>query len=331
MHKLTTQRAGDRSHRARAPSRARARNRRALHYGEIKIAQDVINDDAMRRLLRMKGRSLHARLAAAHAVRARRHAVLLARRHRKRRARSRDAHRADHGQAEPNRKHRFAASSATPPTPKRAASSPGTTAASTTSGHRFKIELIGSSVLNELSVRYVIPVMDVALEKLEFTGTLARGRARRYAQRARRGRRGLTQALGRWQRVLFLRLLGRNDDFPRRGRPAIPTTRHFYSFPGISYSTCRATSSAARCGPITSTPSCAARRARSARSFVSAIAPAGRTHFRLRASSGTCVCAASSARARVAEFSDLPASQRFFAGGDRSVRGFGLNELSPRD
>jgi translocation and assembly module TamA len=31
----------------------------------------------------------------------------------------------------------------------------------------------------------------------------------------------------------------------------------------------------------------------------------------------------------VPEFSDLPASQRFFAGGDRSVRGFDLNELSP--
>jgi translocation and assembly module TamA len=29
------------------------------------------------------------------------------------------------------------------------------------------------------------------------------------------------------------------------------------------------------------------------------------------------------------EFSDLPASQRFFAGGDRSIRGFGINELSP--
>ena len=31
----------------------------------------------------------------------------------------------------------------------------------------------------------------------------------------------------------------------------------------------------------------------------------------------------------VNEFSKLPASQRFFAGGDRSVRGFALNELSP--
>lgn len=33
----------------------------------------------------------------------------------------------------------------------------------------------------------------------------------------------------------------------------------------------------------------------------------------------------------VENFDALPASQRFFAGGDRSVRGFGLNELSPVD
>jgi translocation and assembly module TamA len=33
----------------------------------------------------------------------------------------------------------------------------------------------------------------------------------------------------------------------------------------------------------------------------------------------------------VADFSELPGSRRFFAGGDRSVRGFGLNELSPVD
>ena len=31
----------------------------------------------------------------------------------------------------------------------------------------------------------------------------------------------------------------------------------------------------------------------------------------------------------VDNFSELPASQRFFAGGDRSVRGFALNSLSP--
>jgi len=31
----------------------------------------------------------------------------------------------------------------------------------------------------------------------------------------------------------------------------------------------------------------------------------------------------------VAQFSELPGTVRFFAGGDRSVRGFGYNELSP--
>jgi translocation and assembly module TamA len=34
---------------------------------------------------------------------------------------------------------------------------------------------------------------------------------------------------------------------------------------------------------------------------------------------------------RIAATSDLPASQRFFAGGEGSVRGFALNELSPQD
>lgn len=33
----------------------------------------------------------------------------------------------------------------------------------------------------------------------------------------------------------------------------------------------------------------------------------------------------------VGDFGELPASQRFFAGGDRSVRGYGYNELGPRD
>ncbi len=45
-------------------------------------------------------------------------------------------------------------------------------------------------------------------------------------------------------------------------------------------------------------------------------------HLRLRTELGT---------SRVGDFSDLPASQRFFAGGDRSVRGFALNSLSPKD
>ena len=46
----------------------------------------------------------------------------------------------------------------------------------------------------------------------------------------------------------------------------------------------------------------------------------GPWHLRTRGEIGT---------SWIDEFSELPASQRFFAGGDRSVRGFGLNELSP--
>jgi translocation and assembly module TamA len=46
----------------------------------------------------------------------------------------------------------------------------------------------------------------------------------------------------------------------------------------------------------------------------------GPWHLRVRGELGT---------TWVNDFSELPASQRFFTGGDRTVRGFGLNELSP--
>ncbi len=54
---------------------------------------------------------------------------------------------------------------------------------------------------------------------------------------------------------------------------------------------------------------------------------AQRWHLDLRAELGTTRIESN----RDDEILDLPASQRFFAGGDRSVRGFELNELSPRD
>jgi len=47
-------------------------------------------------------------------------------------------------------------------------------------------------------------------------------------------------------------------------------------------------------------------------------------HLRVRGTLGASVLPNS-------QFRELPASVRFFAGGDNSVRGFGLNELSPMD
>jgi translocation and assembly module TamA len=54
-----------------------------------------------------------------------------------------------------------------------------------------------------------------------------------------------------------------------------------------------------------------------------------RWHLDLRGELG--VTRVESNRPQDEQILDLPASQRFFAGGDRSVRGFDLNELAPRD
>src|SRR5690606_14530075 len=104
--------------------------------------------------------------------------------------------------------------------------------------------LLGSSVLKQISARYAIPVMDVALEKLEFTATLAEEElGDTLSERAEIGA-GLTEALGRWQRVLFLRLSNERTTEPAPLDPVTqqpigpPSEREdFYLIPGISYST----------------------------------------------------------------------------------------------
>ena len=78
----------------------------------------------------------------------------------------------------------------------------------------------------------VIPVMDVALEKLEFTGNLVDEEiGDTKSKRAEVGA-GLTQVLGRWQRVLFVRLSNETTTEFNGDRNTA-----FYVFPGISYST----------------------------------------------------------------------------------------------
>ncbi|HLS82245.1 MAG TPA: BamA/TamA family outer membrane protein [Steroidobacter sp.] len=193
-------------------------------------------------------------------------------------------------------------------------------------GHRFSMQLLGSSVVKELSARYAIPVMDVALEKLEFTASLSEeefGDA--LSQRAQIGA-GLTQTMGRWQRVLFLRALNETSTVG-----AEPSQTDFLLIPGISYSSLPSYVVGGRARPyflyaeLRGSPSTLG----SDSSFLQIRAQGERIFdlgplwtLRLRAEIGA---------SRVADFSRLPVSQRFFAGGERSVRGFALNELSPKD
>jgi len=198
-------------------------------------------------------------------------------------------------------------------------------------GHRAKVELIGSSVLSGISGRYVIPVMDVALEKLEFSAALTNEeRGDTQSQRAEVGA-GLTQVIGRWQRVLFVTLSDEKTTVPATTTEPETTSTAFLIIPSISFATMPNYILGGKVRPYTvyaelrGSPSSFG----SDSSFLQFRAQVERVYrFSERWSlRGRLELGAS----WVDNFSELPASQRFFAGGDRSVRGFALNELSPKD
>lgn len=202
------------------------------------------------------------------------------------------------------------------------------------SGHRLQAELIGSAVLKEATVRYAIPVMDVALEKVEFSvsgkeeelGDVTSQRVELTA--------GLTQVIGsNWQRVLFTRLSRENSrsgsrgDVDDNGNSTYQDNTDFYIIPGVSFSTMPPYLT----GEITRQYSVFAELTGSPNSLGSdssylrfrleterVFDLSRKWHLRTRSNLGA---------SYVNKTFELPASQRFFAGGDRSVRGFGLNEL----
>jgi len=191
-------------------------------------------------------------------------------------------------------------------------------------GHRSRVELTASEIRYEAIARYAIPIGDPSLEKLEFTlgytdeeiGDLQSERVELTG--------GLTQVFGKWQQVMFLRL---NDE--RTTYPDGSSDQALLLIPGISYASLPPNfltgwvRDAAYYVELSGSPETIGSDASYLRFYGRAerVWPiTGPWYVRGRAEFGT---------SWVDDFSELPASQRFFAGGDRSVRGFGLNELSP--
>jgi translocation and assembly module TamA len=194
-----------------------------------------------------------------------------------------------------------------------------------TRGHRMRTELTASQIKQEAVARYLIPIGDPTLEKLEFSagyvneeiGDLRSERAELMG--------GVTQAFGHWQRVLFLKL-----DEERTIIPHEPDTKDLLLIPGISYASLPPNfitgwvRDAAYYFELSGSPNALGSNASYLRFYSRAerVWPIrdGPWHLRLRGELGA---------SWVDRFSQLPASQRFFAGGDRSVRGFAYNSLSP--
>ncbi|HET9445994.1 MAG TPA: autotransporter assembly complex family protein [Steroidobacteraceae bacterium] len=307
---------------------------RRYSYGAINVAQDVIDDDSMRRLLRMKEGdpyTLDSLLRTQYVLDDSQYFSTV----------DIETGTVDREaltvpvtvSAQPNRRHRFATSLGYGTDTEVRGKFTWDNRRVNSAGHRFKLELLGSSIIKELGARYVIPVMDVALEKLEFTGKVVEEEiGDTESQRAEIGS-GLTQVQGRWQRVLFVRL---SNETTTEGDGSRNTA--FYVFPGISYSTLPSYIVGGKARPyrlyfelrgspttLGSDVSFLQFRFQGERIFDFA----ERWHLDLRAEFGT--TRLDSNRPTAQQILDLPASQRFFAGGDRSVRGFSLNELAPRD
>ena len=207
-------------------------------------------------------------------------------------------------------------------------------------GHRVSIDATLSKIETGLDFNYVIPWQDPALEKLSFrllAGSVERGDITTTGASLRPS---LTQVRGRWQRVLFVNMDYTSDSVPGGGiasdEPAeepqsVNTQRNFLVVPGISFALL----------PPGFVNVDAAGRGLYAELLGSASALGsdsnflrllvrddhrwdlgGPWHLVLRGEAGT---------SAVGDFEELPAQYRFFAGGDRSVRGYGYNELSPTD
>jgi translocation and assembly module TamA len=191
-------------------------------------------------------------------------------------------------------------------------------------GHRSRVELTASEQRSEVSGQYVIPIGDPSLEKLEFQlayidediGDLTSERVELTS--------GVTRVFGHWQQVLFLRLNNETTGYPDGASDS-----QLLLIPGISYASLPPNfltgwvRDAAYYFELSGSPETLGSDASYLRFYAMAerVWPIkGPYYLRGRGEFGT---------SWVSEFSKLPASQRFFAGGDRSVRGFALNELSP--
>jgi len=202
-------------------------------------------------------------------------------------------------------------------------------------GHRLSVLGRVSSPERTAEIDYVIPWEDPALEKLSLK--LIGGLTRRgdVETRGLSFQPSLTHVRGRWQRVLFANLDYTRDSLPEPTDPgtdsAIALNRTLLLVPGISFALL----------PPRFLGTEAVDRGLLAELLGSASALGSDSNFlRLRVRDERrfhlggpwdLLVRGDVGASAVGDFEELPSQYRFFAGGDRSVRGYALNELSPVD
>lgn len=192
-------------------------------------------------------------------------------------------------------------------------------------GHQVRTDLRLSPIRQRLTTKYQIPIRNVRTDRLTFSGRVEReelgdGRTEKATLGVSEDRRWQG-----WQRSLYLRFALEREDFSGDER----STR--FLTPGVSFSRTSADDPmhprlgwslfADTHGALNEVVSDAT--FSQAQAEVRGVLPLGpRMRILLRGKGG------SSFVDRVA---DLPASERFFAGGSRSVRGYAFQDLGPRN
>jgi len=200
-------------------------------------------------------------------------------------------------------------------------------------GHRFRTEIKAASLSQSLDARYIVPIGDPATEKftLQLTGSHER-RADTDDQNI-----DFTPSITQvrrswfgdnfWQRVTYVELLDTRTEFIKSQTKQEQTLL----IPGISFALVprnylgEALFSRTLFFELRGSPSSLGSDASFIQGRVSGekvfdLDENRRWHIYMRGDVGATA---------VTDTAGLAPSQRFFAGGDRSVRGFGLNDLSP--
>ena len=198
-------------------------------------------------------------------------------------------------------------------------------------GHRLQSQLKVSEIAQTFTTRYDIPFGDPALEKMSLLFTVADAIVNPTAEHSAQVRTSeisltpsVTQVLGRWQRVLSVTAEHTVTRDPVNGRQVDNLI-----VPGVTYASVPegylGEGLLSRAFYLELLGSHTALGANS--NFVRGDLQVERSfnivplwHLLMRGQVGA---------SAVSNKEDLPGQYRFFAGGDRSVRGFGLNELSP--
>jgi translocation and assembly module TamA len=201
------------------------------------------------------------------------------------------------------------------------------------SGHRFRTEIKAAATAQSVDARYLIPIGDPATEKFQLQLTGEHERRADIDDQTLNFTPGFTHVrrswFGRnfWQRVTYVDLLDTESEFVESQR----TEKQTLLIPGISFALVppnylgEALFSRTLFLELRGSHSALGSDSNFIQGHVQAervfdFSKAPKWHVYVRGEVGATA---------VTSTTGLAPSQRFFAGGDRSVRGFGLNDLSP--